>query len=154
MSDERSNAASELARLAFAFLNDGAPPEDVVRAWLTDDFTYEDRRSGPSFPAADAESVPKYVLSMWQTGAGQPRWETETLAVRGERFAAMAIHTDYGNGMLLDSIDVFGLGAALSLLQRQVSFDRDDVDGAIAELDRMQSEDDANGSALRASEPP
>ena len=144
MAGEPSNAASEFARDAFAFLNDGAPTEELVRAMLTEDFTYEDRRSGPSFPDADAESVPKYVLSMWQTGAGQPRWETETLAVRGERFAAVAIHTDYGNGMLLDSIDVFGLDATLRLEQRQVSLDRDDVEGAIAELDRLQSEDDAS----------
>ena len=60
---------------------------------------------------------------MWQTGAGQPRWELETLAVRGERFAAVAVQTDYGNGMLRESINVIGLDATLSLLQRQVDFD-------------------------------
>ena len=75
---------------------------------------------------------------------GQPRWELETLAVRGERFAAVAVQTDYGNGMLRESIDVIGLDATLSMMQRQVDFDRDDVDGAIAELDRLHSQADAS----------
>jgi hypothetical protein len=110
-----------------------------------DDFAYEDRRSGPNFPDADAESIPKVVLSVWQTGAdGQPRFEPETLAVRGERFAAVAVQTDFGNGMLLETINVIGLDATLSKVQRQVNFDRDDVDRAIAELDRMHSQSEAS----------
>ena len=94
-------------------------------------------------PDADAESYPKLVLSMWQTGAGQPRWEVETLAVRGERFAAVAVQADYGNGMLGAAIQVVGLDATLRLLQRQVELDVDDVDGAVAELDRLHSQGDA-----------
>ena len=39
----------------------------------------------------------------------------ETLAVRGERFAAVAVQIDYGNGMLRESIHVIGLDATLSL---------------------------------------
>ena len=146
VSDEPSNAASELLRKAYAsFTERGSPSEEVVRAGLTDDFAYEDRRRGPSFPDADAESYPKVVRSVWQTGtAGQPRWELETLAVRGERFAAMAVQTDYGNGMLTETINVNALDATLSLLQRQVDFDRDDVDGAIAELDRLHTQSEAS----------
>jgi hypothetical protein len=146
VSDGPSNAASESLRYAFAFFNEhGAPSEESLRAALTDDFTYEDRRRGPSFPEADAESYPKYVLSMWQTGVdGQPRWELETLGVRGERFAAMAIQTDYGNGMVFDSVHVLGLDSDLSLVRREVDFDRDDVDAAIAELDRMHSQAEAS----------
>ena len=146
MSDEPSNAASESLRYAFDFFTErGCPSEKLARAGLTDDFTYEDRRSGPSFPDADAETYSKIVLSVWQTGAdGQPRWETETLAVRGERFAGVAVRVDYGNGMTFDAIQVIGLDAALSLLQRVVDFDRDDVDGAIAELDRMHGQSEAS----------
>ena len=133
-------------RDGLAFLTEaGAPSEKWVRAGLTDDFAFEDRRSGLSFPDADAESFPKVVVSMWQTGApGHPRFEAETLAVRGERFAAVAVQTVYGNGMLLETINVIGLDATLSLRQRQVNFDRDDVDAAIAELDRMHSQADAS----------
>jgi hypothetical protein len=146
VSDEPSNAASEFLRNVFVSLTEGPPSEKWLRAGLTDDFALEDRRSGPSFPDIDAESLPKYVLSMWQTGAGQPRWEGETLAVRGERFAAVAVRVDYGNGMLRDDVHVIGLDATLSKMQRQVDFDIDDVDGATAELDRMQSQAAADRS--------
>ena len=110
VSDEPSNAASEFLRNAWAFFAErGSPPEETVRAGLTDDFVYEDRRL-LSFPDADAESFPKVILSTWQTGAaGQPRSDGETLAVRGERFAAVAVQTDYGNGMLAEYVGVFGL---------------------------------------------
>jgi hypothetical protein len=145
VSDEPSNAASEFLCDAFAFFTErGAPSEEVVRAGLTDDFTYEDRRSGPSFPDADADSIPKVVLSIWQTGAGKPRWSTETLAVRGERFAAVAVEVDYGNGMVRENICVVGLDATLRRTHRQVDFDVEDVDRAIAELDRLHREADAN----------
>jgi hypothetical protein len=145
VSDEPSNAASESVRNVFDFFTKrGSPSEEVVRAGLTDDFTHEDRRRGLSFPDADAESFPKVVVSMWQTGAdGQPRFETETLVVRGERFAAVAVQTDFGNGMLIETINVTGLDATLSLRQCEVTFDRDDVDEAIAELDSMHSRSEA-----------
>jgi hypothetical protein len=56
----------------------------------------------------------------------------------------VAAQTDYGNGMLSETINVIGLDATLSLLQRQVYFDFDDVEGAIAELDRMHSQSEAS----------
>jgi hypothetical protein len=145
VSDEPTNAASEYVRNAFAFVTEhGSPTEELLRAGLTDDFTFEDRRSGLSFPDADADSWPKMIETLWRTGAdGQPRFEAETLAVRGERFAAVAAQTDYGNGMLTESIHVVALDATLSVLQRQIYFDRGDIDGAMAELDRLHSQVDA-----------
>ncbi len=136
--DEPSNAATEAVVFMVAVFAEGPPPEQVLRAALSDDFAYEDRRAGWTFPDADAESYPKVILSIWQTGAaGQPRWDVETLAVRGERFAAIVLRIDYGNGMVTESIHVFGLDATLSLVQCDVDFDLDDVDGAITELDRL-----------------
>ena len=64
--------------------------------------------------------------------------------MRGERFATVAIQQDFGNRMLAEAIHVIGLDATLSLVQRVVDFDRDDVDAAIAELDRMQGQADAS----------
>src|SRR4051794_18414012 len=84
VSDEPSNTASEAMRAAFAFFEYGPPPEEAVRALLTDDFVYQDRRSGVNFEDADADSFPKYVQTPWNTGAtARPRFELETLAVRG-----------------------------------------------------------------------
>jgi len=143
--DEPSNAASRyLSNVCAVFTEFGLPSEDEVRAGLADDFAYEDRRRVFRFPDADVGSYPVFVGSVWQTGAGgQPRFEVETLAVRGERFAVIGIEIDYGNGMLAESVHVFGLDATLSLLQRDVDFDLDDLDGAIAELDRLHSEANA-----------
>ena len=63
--------------------------------------------------------------------------------MRAERFAAVAVQTDYGNGMLRDNVVVIALDATLRMEQRQVDFDRDDVDAAITELDRMHSQSEA-----------
>jgi hypothetical protein len=131
-------------RAAFAFFELGPPSEEAVRALLTDDFVYQDRRRGLSFEDCDADSFPKYVQTPWNTGATvPPRFELETLAVRGERFAAVATRADY-NGMLIESIEVVALDPTLRLVQRTVDFDRDDVDRAIAELDRLDSQAEAD----------
>ena len=101
MNDEPSNAASEGLHNVFAHLAQGSPSEGWLRAGLTDDFEYQDRRTGLRFPDSDAESYPKLFMTIWQTGTGAlPRFEHETLAVRGQRFAAVAVRVDYGNGMI------------------------------------------------------
>ena len=100
VSDEPSNTASEFLRNAYAFFESGLPTEKRLRAGLTDDFAYEDRRSGPSMPDADAESYPKLILACGEPVRGNQDGRVETLAVRGERFAAVAVQADYGNGML------------------------------------------------------
>jgi hypothetical protein len=144
VSDEPSNAASRFLHTVGAALTEGIPTEEAVRAGLTDDFAYQDRRRGMRWPEADAESYPAHLRTIWQTGAdGQPRFEAETLAVLGERFAAMKIQTDYGNGMVTESLHVFGLDATLRKLQLDLDFDLDDRDGAIAEMERLQSQADA-----------
>jgi len=68
----------------------------------------------------------------------------ETVAVPGERFAASVLEIDYGDGMISETLVVLALDPTLRLIQRTVEFDVDDVDGAIAELDRMHTEADAN----------
>jgi hypothetical protein len=145
VSDEPSNAASEALRVNFRALNDLESAPRDVRAFITDDFVHEDRRRGVSFPTVDAGSHQRFVDSAWQTGAGRPRFEvSEILAVRGDRLVAALIRIDYGNGMLLEAIHVFALDATLRLGQREVDFDHDDVDGAIAELDRLHAQADGD----------
>ena len=144
MSDELSNAASEWVRNALRHLNELESPPSGMRVSLTDDYVYEDRRHGPSFPSADAESFPQALETLWDTGAGRPRFTVhEILAVRGDRTAACRLSTDYPNGWTTESIQVVRLDASLSLMQRKIDFDHDDLEGAIAELDRLQSQADA-----------
>jgi hypothetical protein len=144
MAGEPSNAASEWLRNAVRLLNESESPPHEMRSAVADDFTYEDRRSGLSFPNLDAEAFPQFVASTWGTGAGKPWTEIgEVLAIRGERLAALAYRLDYGNGMVRESIVVIGLDATLGLMRRSIEFDVDDVDGAIAELDRLHSQSEA-----------
>ena len=146
VSDELSNPASEHLRRVVAFVTDSgsAPPGELVRASRADDFGYEDRRRGPSFPPLGTESFSKFVETIWETGAGRPRFDDEILAVRGERYVAGTIRLDFGNGWLRESVIVLALDVTLSLVQRVVEFDLDDVDGAMAELDRLHSRADGS----------
>ena len=61
--------------------------------------------------------------------------------MRGERFAACALEIDYGNGMISETLHVIGLDPTMRRIQRTVEFDLDDVEGAIAELDRLVEAD-------------
>jgi hypothetical protein len=140
-----TNAASDALVASGAFLSEGPLPPDVLRALLTEDYSYEDRRHGVSFPSADADSYPDLVASAWDIGAGRPEFEVVAiLAVRGDRFAAGHVRIDYGNGMLFESIHVLALDAEMRLVEREVDFDRSDIDAAIAELDRLHRQ--ATGS--------
>jgi hypothetical protein len=125
-------------------LNTGFPGHEWIRASVTDDFTHEDH--GPlHFPNADADTWGQQIESLWLTGAdGQLRTGCRTVAVRGERFAALAVTVDFGNGMISEWAVVAGLDPTLALLQRSVFFDIDDVDGAILALDRLHKQAEEN----------
>ena len=111
-----------------AYCNEnGAPSDELTLAMLTDDYVDEDRRHhGQSFPNLNAESTPRAVTSLWDTGAGEPRFTMhEILAVRGDRIAACRVAVDYLNGWTTESIEVMELDTGLSLLRRWFDFDHD-----------------------------
>ena len=142
---EQTNAASEWWRAANRFLNGRKSPPDDVRSSLTDDFTYSDRSGGSIFPDLDAEGFARFVGAGWAAGAGQPvNTVREVVAVRGERVAAVTAYYDYGNGMGREILTVVGLDPSLRRLHRVIDFDADDLDAAIAELDRLHSESDGH----------
>jgi hypothetical protein len=137
VSEERTNAASEFLVAGCSALNEGAPSPDV-RANLTDDFLFEDRRRGRLLGQGGADDWHKFLLSTWQTGAGDPHYRvSDIVALRGDRFAACRLELDYGNGMTTENVEVIGLDPTLTLLQVVIDFDADDIDAAIAELDRL-----------------
>ena len=81
-----------------------------MRAALTDDFSMRIVAADRAFPTVMLSPFRNTSCPLWQTGApGQPGLEAETLAVRGARFAAVAVHFDYGNGMLGGAIQVLAL---------------------------------------------
>lgn len=141
MSEEPSNAASEYLVAACAFLSCGIPDWDI-RAQLTDDFHYADHRRGRILGEIDANTWQRFILSTWQTGAGDPQFAVHGAhAVRGDRFAACRLDVDYGNGWIAESIHLLGLDPTLTLVQTVSDYDVDDIDEAIAELDRLSQAD-------------
>ena len=133
-------------RDTYTVLNDfDSAPHEMIRSSFTDDFVYEDRRLGALFPIMDAEVTEEAVASFWDTGAGRPRFTVpEIVAVRGERLVAARLVVDYENGFVLTAIQMLQLDATLTQVQRAFDFDVDDLDAAIAELDRLHRQSDTN----------
>lgn len=137
MSEDPSNFASEAFAAACATLSQGRPSDDLA-AGLADDFVYEDRRPGHLLGKLDAEQWREVTLATWDTASGIPQYRVHgVLAVRGDRFAVCRYDLDYGNGMMTENLTLFGLDATLTTVQAIIEFDADDVDGVIAELDRL-----------------
>ena len=144
MSDEPlTNAAVEWVRGLFSFWNSLDAPPIFDPATLPPDFVFEDRRSTINFGQMDAPEFQKYVAASWGLGDEPPqRSITEVLAVRGQRSAAYLQLLDLGNGSVVESVYCIRLTPDLQLPERSVQFDIEDVDEAIAELDRMHGDID------------
>lgn len=109
---------------------------------VTDDFTYEDRRSGGmNFGHLDASAAGAYLASMWDVGSGRPQMSmSAVIAARGDRLAAVVEVIDLGEDTYTEGIVCYGLDPELKRLQRVVIQNSGEVDAAINELDRMYAE--------------
>jgi hypothetical protein len=143
MSDEPlTNAAVEFMRTGLPFMN--VAERDEINSPVTDDFVFDDRRSGFNYGLIDASSYTEMIQSAWEVGSGRPTFSMlEVIAVRGQRIAAVTFTVDYGNDMHTDMISCIRFDSQLQLQQRRVVFDIDARDAAIAEVDRMHAEIEA-----------
>jgi hypothetical protein len=141
------NRAVELVEIGHAYLNslDGARPDDLGRAF-SEDFVCEDRKAGGvSFGSMDASEYLAAVRSNWDVGRRSPRFDLHrVIAVRGERLAAIHECLDMDDGALVHGITVSQLNDSLTQWQRIIWFDPEDVGAAIAELDRLHAEIEAD----------
>jgi hypothetical protein len=145
MSDEPlTNAAVEGIRGAYALLQAADGPPTDSEEWLSADFTYVGRnRVGVNFGVMTSSDWRGFMASFWEIAPGRLEWsDPVAIAVRGQRCAAITASIGYGNDTFTDFIHCLRLDPALQRLQRIVSFDVDDVDAAIAELDRLHAEID------------
>jgi hypothetical protein len=142
MSDEPlTNAAVEFYRRSCAIMNaaETPPTDDDLGLGVSSDFMYESRSGiGVDFGRSD---WPAFLGSIWHVGGGRPRFsEPQAIAVRGQRCAAITASFDYGNDSSTEYLHCVQLDPELQRLERIVSFEVDDRDAAIAELDRMYAE--------------
>ena len=95
-----------------------------------------------NFGRLNAQEFVSGFKAAWDVGSGRPQFSIEeVLAVRGQRLAVIVDRTDFGDDMRVDLIGINQLDRTLRL-QRVTSFDVDDSDAAIAELDRLHAEID------------
>ena len=137
-----TNATVEWIRRMHDSVNALDQPPTELKSPVTDDFTFEDRRSGGmNFGHGDASGAWLYMASMWDVGSGRPQMSmSEVVAVRGDRLAAVVEVIDYGHDNFTEGLVCYRLDPGLKRLQRAIVQDPSEVDAAISELDRMHNE--------------
>jgi hypothetical protein len=107
---------------------------------LADGFTREDRRRLIAMPSGDVDSYLDSFEAWYGIGDGQPRFNVgEVVGVRGERLVLIRIRVDYASGQATEFLYLFQFDREIGQVERQVAFDLDDVDVAVAELDKIQA---------------
>jgi hypothetical protein len=142
MGSELSNEASEFAHRSVELLNDR---EFMVRNGLsmcTEDFIRYDRRRMTAQPPADRQGWLDAMLTFEELSGGQwPTFElTDTLAVRGHRLVANRWTMGLGEAGQVEFVVVTRADEAVDKIELIYFFDPEDMDDALAELDRLHAE--------------
>lgn len=131
------NAASDFARYGFSQMHE---PDFIagLADRLSDEFVFEDRRKMLGLGESDRSELSEGYLLLHDLG-GPARVEVqEVLAVRGRRLVALRVrHTFTDQDIYLESIFVIQYDRPVFLTERTVLLDSENVEEAIAELDRM-----------------
>ena len=144
MEEEPRNAGSDLARRAADWLNDRDFVEREGEKMVTPDFVrYDHRRVTPQPPVGAQEWVAG-LFELEKLTGDWPVYElTETLAVRGDRTSATHWVLHFGEFAEMEFIAV-GLSDEQTDRMAELHFyDPEDIDAAIAELDRLHAETEA-----------
>ena len=141
-SDPR-NAASDRIFEGLATWRD---PEAMAAAWEdhhSDNFVRVDRRRLVASPDADRAGHLEGQLLWFGFGDGQPVFGAEIIAVRGDRLALVRASVSYSDRQGREALSVVTYDAQVDKATRHVHFDLDDLDAALAELDRQHAEVEA-----------
>ena len=143
MGDEPSrNAASDLMVAMLERISSFDEwPETAPR--VSADFVLDDRRRGGfGLGRVDREAAMAYSATAWKVGHGPPIQKVRRLiATVGDRLVAAVVETD-SDQWKSESITVWQIDSQSRNLQIAVMFDVDDVDAALAEIDRLHDETD------------
>lgn len=106
--------------------------------WYTEDFVREDRRRLINMPLADRATYLEHSRVWFELADGRPTFSVEhVVAIRGERLVAWTIEASYESAPSVRAVIVTQFDSAVLRVERQVHFDLEDVDAALAELDSM-----------------
>jgi hypothetical protein len=144
MTVEPHNLASERVREDSPKYGDITFLRTQARNLLADSFVRDDRRSIVALPQTDADGWIEQVLTLHDLGSGSPQIQMEeVVAVRGERLALYRIGLDYPDGQDNHQLAITQFDAEVDLVERFITFDPDDVDAALDELNRLSADLDA-----------
>lgn len=119
-------------------------PADMRRFGVTGDFVFLDQRRRTGFNFGRIEGPARYrewLAASWDLTEQRPHFSIpDVIAVRGDRCAAVVMNVDYGDGMGVEHIECWRMDASMRRADAAIAFDFEDIDVAIAELDRMYAE--------------
>ncbi len=137
-------AGSENA--ASRFLTEGVPtigalPVEAMWDAVADDFRRDDRRRLVGLPDDGAKGFVDGIQALFDVGSGTPSFSVvRIVATRGERLALAHNKIEYPDGVAIELLSLVRLTADLDRMDREVDFDVDDLEAALAELDRLDDE--------------
>ena len=148
MEGEPRNACSDLARRAADWLNDRDFVEREGETMVTSDFVrYDHRRVTPQPPVGPKEWVAG-LFELEKLTGDWPIYElVEVLAVRGDRASATHWVLQFGEFAEMEFIAVESCDQQRERLVELHFFDPEDVDAAVAQLDRMHAETEGRDSS-------
>ena len=103
-------------------------------------FLREDRRHFITVPTVGVEGLLESFRAYWDLGVGAPTFVVaEVHAVRGERLVLFRGRAEFAEGQATESLVLVMFSSEMKVA-RTVLFDLDDLDSALAELERMHAE--------------
>lgn len=146
MGEQPQNAASAFVHRTAVILSDLERTRREMLATVTPDFKRYDRRRITSQPTVDAQGWLRAILEFENLTGEWPTVETpEILAVRGDRLCASHWVLRFGESRLEFLIVSQVEGTGENRGELGAFFDPEDLDAAIAELDRLQTQLETGG---------
>ena len=140
MTAEPSNAASERLRAEMPRWDDPDYVNTAGREVLAVGFSREDRRRLIAMPTGDVDGYLKSFDAWYEIGDGRPKFNVEeVIGVRGERLVLTRTRVEYVSGQATEFLYLFQFDQRIDQVEKQIAFDLDDVDAAVAELDETQA---------------
>ena len=138
MTVEPRNAASDKWRGIVQRMSDRAWVRTAIRELLAKDFVREDRQGLIVLPPLDSESYIDAFDAYFEMGDGRPMFTfEEVVAIRGDRLTLCRIRLEYASGERGEKFHILQFDRQDDLIERIVTFDVDDGDAAIIELDHL-----------------
>lgn len=125
------------------FLNRGHIEAQLAHDALEDfahDYVREDRRAMISISSSGARETIENLLLWFEMGDGNPMFTIEIVDVRGDRLVLARFSVGYRGGLSTEVLSVTQFDETVEKEQKAVRFDPDDLDAALAELDKLHAE--------------